>query len=204
MIIGNKESNMLKKNYKIGILTSGFSRGSNIKAIYSIFQKNKYPVEIAFIMITDNEAPIKYFCDQENIPVVLYEKSKGKINDFLILLSKTSPVDCFILSGFMRKLNQDFLNSIQKPVLNIHPALLPLYGGKGMYGLKVHQAVFDSGDKESGATVHYVNENYDEGNIVLQKSVDISTCQNPEEIAQKVLSVEHSIYGQAIWMVLNK
>ncbi|HOQ80442.1 MAG TPA: formyltransferase family protein, partial [Candidatus Cloacimonadota bacterium] len=106
------------------------------------------------------------------------------------------------LAGFMRKLSEQFLDTINTPLINIHPALLPKYGGKGMYGSNVHNAVFTAGEKISGATVHYVNKNYDEGDIIMQQSVDITDCQSPEEIGKKVLAIEHQIYGAAIEKIL--
>jgi phosphoribosylglycinamide formyltransferase-1 len=88
-------------------------------------------------------------------------------------------------------------------MLNIHPALLPFFGGKGMYGHHVHQAVWESGMQVSGATVHFVNEKYDEGQILLQKSVPLDTTDTPETIAQKVLKIEHEIYPLALKLLVE-
>jgi folate-dependent phosphoribosylglycinamide formyltransferase PurN len=102
----------------------------------------------------------------------------------------------------MRKLSKEFFEAVKTPVINIHPALLPKYGGKGMYGMNVHKAVFEAGEKESGATVHYVNEEYDKGEIITQKRCDISMCISPDEIAEKVLKIEHEIYPKTIEKLL--
>lgn len=112
-------------------------------------------------------------------------------------------IDLIALAGFMSLLGGDFLTSVGIPVVNIHPALLPKYGGPGMYGMRVHEAVFASGDKVSGATVHLVDPVYDHGEIIAQKQVDISACRSPEEIAGLVLRVEHQLYAPAIYQYLS-
>lgn len=193
-----------KKTYKIAVLTSGHSRGSNFKAILKFIDENQLPIHVEWLMITDAQAPIADFCKEKGVPVYLYSTEKGKINPFILEIVQHNQIDCLVLAGFMRKISSELLDTIDIPVLNIHPALLPKYGGKGMYGMKVHEAVFNAGDEESGATVHLVNDHYDDGGIVLQEKIDISECQTPEEISQKVLTVEHKIYGPAIWKILNE
>ena len=189
---------------KIAVLTSGLSRGSNFKAIYNYLKDKSCPVEFTFLLITEPDAPVSQFCLENNIKTVLYKKEAGKINDFLQNLLSEMPVDLIVLAGFMRKLSSSFLNNVKTPVLNIHPALLPLYGGKGMFGHFVHEAVFNNKDTVSGATVHLVNSQYDKGDIILQEKTDISHCQSPSEIASEVLKIEHKIYAQAIELLLFK
>jgi folate-dependent phosphoribosylglycinamide formyltransferase PurN len=98
-----------------------------------------------------------------------------------------------LLAGFLKKISDEFVDAFENKIINIHPALLPSFGGKGMYGINVHKAVFDSSAKISGATVHFVDKIYDNGKIIAQKAVDISHVNNPEEIAEKVLEVEHEL-----------
>ena len=98
----------------------------------------------------------------------------------------------------MKKIPENIIRLFNNKILNIHPSLLPKYGGQGFYGMKVHEAVIDSKDKLSGATVHFVNEHYDKGGIVLQQSVDILKDDTPETLAKKVLKIEHSIYLQVV------
>lgn len=187
--------------FKIAVLTSGHSRGSNFKAIYQYINDNKLPIVVDFVLITEQDPPIKEYCASLNIETIFYD-GKSKINSFLLELFKERQCDLIVLAGFMRKLSEQFLDTINTPLINIHPALLPKYGGKGMYGSNVHNAVFTAGEKISGATVHYVNKNYDEGDIIMQQSVDITDCQSPEEIGKKVLAIEHQIYGAAIEKIL--
>jgi phosphoribosylglycinamide formyltransferase-1 len=98
----------------------------------------------------------------------------------------------------MKKISTKVLDFFEGEIINIHPALLPSYGGKGMYGMNVHNKVFEDGEKISGATIHYVNERYDEGEIILNKSVDISEAKSPEEVQKTVLAIEHLLYSDAI------
>lgn len=107
-------------------------------------------------------------------------------------------IDLVVLAGYMRMIPKVMIEKYHNRILNIHPALLPKYGGKGMYGMNVHQAVHEAGDTESGATVHLVNEKYDEGKILKQGKVAIRNDDKPEDIARKVLEVEHRIYAETI------
>jgi len=182
----------------IALFTSGHSRGSNFLAIYDYICLKSLPIAIRYIVVTDETAPIITLAHDRDIQTILYDRHDIHINNFLIDVCSQNPTDLIALCGFMRKLNRSFFESIKTPVINIHPALLPKYGGKGMYGMHVHTAVFASGDTLSGATVHYVNEHYDAGNIILQKTCDISDCHSPEEIAQRVLKIEHEIYPQVV------
>lgn len=192
----------MNKLYQIAVLTSGHSRGSNFKAIYNYLKENNLPIEIAFVLITEEDAPIKEVCQEWQIKTIYYDKIKGRINEFLQQTFQKHPVELIVLAGFMRKLTNEFIHLVNVPILNIHPALLPNYGGKGMFGMKVHEAVFSNHDKISGASVHLVNGEYDKGQILLQQSVDISSCTSPEEISAEVLKVEHAIYGKAIEKIL--
>ncbi len=112
-------------------------------------------------------------------------------------------IDYIVLAGYLKLIGRQIVERFENRIINIHPALLPAFGGKGMYGHHVHQAVFDSGVKVSGATVHLVNSEYDAGPIVCQKSVDISDVKSPEEIAARVLRIEHEIFPQAVKLLVE-
>jgi len=183
---------------QIAIFTSGHSRGSNFLAIYNYILANKLPITIRYLLVTDFTSPVARLASERGIPVMCYADKSVKINDYLVNLCQKHPVDLIALCGFMRKLGSAFFEAVSTPVVNIHPALLPKYGGKGMFGMNVHKAVFANGEKVSGATVHFVNEHYDAGSIISQKECDISHCQSPEEIATHVLKIEHEIYPKAI------
>src|SRR5690606_29130067 len=106
------------------------------------------------------------------------------------------------LAGFLLKIPEFIISAYPNKIINIHPALLPKYGGKGMFGIHVHRAVFENNEKNSGITIHYVNENYDEGNIIFQKTINITDCQSPDEVAAKVLTLEHKNYPAVIEKLL--
>lgn len=188
---------------KICILTSGKSRGTNYQAIAAGIRSSNFPISIEFVGINNKRSPIIQSCEQNAhktkfISTRVMEKYEEKV----VSLIHENNIDLVVLAGFMKKLSQKFIGSLKIPILNIHPALLPKFGGKGMYGENVHKAVFEAGESISGATVHLVNEKYDEGNIVLQEEIDISNCSNYQEIGKKVLKIEHKIYFQAIIKML--
>ena len=110
--------------------------------------------------------------------------------------------DLIVLAGFLKKIPADVINEFNKRIINIHPSLLPKYGGKGMYGLKVHEKVIENKEKETGFTIHYVDKNYDEGDIIFQKKLVIKT-KNPIQLAKEVLKMEHKHYPEIILKCLN-
>ncbi len=113
-------------------------------------------------------------------------------------------VDLILLAGYMKRIPKAIIERYPKRILNIHPALLPKFGGEGMYGMHVHRAVIDAKEKESGATVHFVNEDYDKGEIIIQGKVAVASDETPESLAVKVLEVEHRIYIEALVQVLEQ
>ncbi len=174
-------------------------------AIYRFFLQQKLPVQIATAVFTDPRSPACEICRDLGIKVqVIPCRDMPAFEESLLELVQSQKPDLIALCGFMRLLSADLISALSQPVLNVHPALLPKYGGPGMYGMAVHEAVFKAGESISGATVHSVDPIYDHGPIVAQKAVDISSCQSPEEIAAKVLRVEHEIYAQTIYDELSK
>lgn len=183
----------------LAIFVSG--RGSNLKAILdsSACNEGKYCVKAVF---SDKEQcgafDIARVC---GIPTYTISKEprEGVISykELPSILQKLN-IDLITLAGYLKKIPDEICSLYTNRMINIHPALLPAFGGKGMYGMNVHKAVFDSSAKVSGATVHFVNEVYDSGAIIMQKCVDISGVTSPEEIAEKVLKVEHEIFPAAI------
>jgi len=131
--------------------------------------------------------------------ITLPIKSREQFEEKVLYLCQYHGIHLIALSGFLKKLSPMFIRDVSIPILNIHPALLPKFGGKGMYGMSVHKAVFDAADKESGATVHLVDAKYDHGKIVAQQVVEVSDCKTPAEIADRVLKIEHQLYGKTIW-----
>lgn len=175
---------------RVAILASG--NGSNAQALIDHF-KNDDEIEIALIGSNRNSAAVLEKASLSGIETLSFSKDQMNSGDLLSDL-KSNNIDWVLLSGFLLKIPAALIESYEGKILNIHPSLLPKFGGKGMYGMNVHNAVFDSDESESGMTIHKVTENYDEGDIVFQVKVDISQCHTPEEIASKVLALEHHYY----------
>jgi phosphoribosylglycinamide formyltransferase-1 len=185
------------RNFNIAFLTSGKSRGSNFESIIKYIRKKELSISPKFLIVTRSDAPIIKKAEAYKIKYILLANRCTFEVELLGFLSKYK-INLLVLAGFMRKLSLNFLKKFKGKIINIHPALLPKYGGKGLYGMRVHQAVFENKEKFSGATVHYVNEDYDAGTIIFQKKIPISHLHSPEEIAQAVLKIEHEIYPKVI------
>lgn len=190
--------------YPIAVFSSGNSRGSNLAAMHKFFMETSFSVKIAIAVFTNQECSALQLAKQLGIPTaVIPAKDMHFFETEAISLCKELDIRLIALAGFLKQLSAQFLTSVHIPVLNIHPALLPKYGGKGMYGMAVHNAVFNAGERVSGATVHLVDPVYDNGKIIAQSRVDISSCKTAEEIANQVLTAEHELYGHSIYNYLH-
>ena len=176
---------------KIAVFVSG--RGSNLQAILqSRLTKDK--IEVSAVISNKIDCEAFQIADKNNIPTFAVGNNFGsKSYSQIISILTDLKVELIVLAGYLKLIPPEFIRCFENKIINIHPALLPLYGGKGMYGMNVHRAVFNSGDKYSGPTIHFVNENYDSGEIIVQEKVDISGTNSPEEIAKKVLEKEHEL-----------
>jgi phosphoribosylglycinamide formyltransferase-1 len=174
--------------------------GSNAEEIIKFFKSNK---EGSVVAIFSNKADAKVLdrAKNHNIPSVVF--SKAQLNEGFVLekLQQFQP-DLIVLAGFLLKFPESILKEYPK-VINIHPALLPKYGGKGMYGMHVHQAVLDNKEQETGITIHFVNEHYDEGEFIFQKAVNIEDCKTAEEIAHKIHELEHKYFPEVIGKLIT-
>lgn len=175
---------------KIAVFVSG--SGSNLQNIIDAIQSNKLKnTEIAMVMADRDCYAIERALDYD-IPTFLLEDRKNFSEDAQHNLEEEN-VDLIVLAGFLSILSSEFTEKWKNKIINIHPALLPKYGGKGMYGAKVHQAVLDSGDEISGATVHFVTSGIDEGEIILQKEFKVEKDDTVEDLQRKVAEVEKEI-----------
>lgn len=159
-------------------------------------------------MITDNpRAGAVSFAESHQIPVHIIRPSNYPASkEFglaLLKILKSVEAAWVVLAGYLKKIPDNVIAAYANRIVNIHPALLPAFGGAGMYGMKVHEAVYKAGVKVSGVTVHLVNEEYDAGPIVFQRAVDIADCQSPEEIAERVLQEEHRAFPEALRLLLE-
>jgi phosphoribosylglycinamide formyltransferase-1 len=176
---------------RVSVFVSG--RGSNLKAILDS-TKLKNLVEVKSVVSDKDNCPAFELAKSFSIPVYSVGKKDGFISfDDLIAKLQDFDTELIVLAGFLKLLPENFVRSFKNKIINIHPALLPSFGGSGMYGMNVHRAVFESSAQVSGATVHFVDETYDTGKIIAQRCVDISDARSPEELAEKVLKIEHQI-----------
>lgn len=191
----------------LAVLVSG--GGSNLQSIIDA-TKNGILKDIAQVVIVISNNPSAYGLERakkENIKAVALDYKNMDKQDYdeqMYKLIKESGADIICLAGYLKKVSDKIVKEYKSRILNIHPALLPKFGGKGMYGHFVHEAVVKAKEKKSGPTVHYVDENYDTGSIILQKEVPVYETDSPEDVAKRVLVQEHMIFPQAIKKVIEK
>lgn len=179
---------------KIAIFASG--GGSNAEVILNHF-KDSDIAEVALIVSNKAEAFVLTRAENHEIPSYVHSKL-DKTDGTLEKVLRAFNIDFIVLAGYLQKIEGSLIEEFPNKIVNIHPALLPKYGGKGMYGMHVHRAVAEAQEKESGITIHYVNENYDEGNIIAQHSCKIEADDTAEAIQKKVLELEHQYFAKTI------
>ncbi|CAI8261569.1 MAG: phosphoribosylglycinamide formyltransferase [Bacteroidetes bacterium MED-G17] len=179
---------------RLAILASG--SGTNAQAIIEYFDGHA-SIEISGVYTNNPEAGVIKKCQQLNMDCFVFSNADLK-NDTLLKLLISSHVEGIILAGFLRKITPNILETYSNKIMNIHPSLLPKYGGKGMYGAHVHHSVLANKEKETGITIHLVNENYDEGDYLFQRRVKLGKDESIESIIKKISSLEHTYYPQVI------
>ncbi|MEQ6124370.1 phosphoribosylglycinamide formyltransferase [Pseudotenacibaculum sp. MALMAid0570] len=174
---------------RIAIFASG--SGTNAENIIKYFQ-NSDSIRVSKVYCNKKEAGVFERCQRLNVPCVWFSR-EAFYDSSRVLHDVQLHADFLVLAGFLWKIPQDFIAAFSDKMVNIHPALLPKYGGKGMYGMNVHKAVKENRESETGITIHYVNEDYDEGAIIFQAKTNIDSQDSPEDIANKihVLEYEH-------------
>lgn len=179
---------------KIVIFASG--SGTNAENIIRYFKATKAAVVEA---VFTNKAEAKVIQRAENYQVPTYVFSKNDLEEGKVLqIINVLQPDLIVLAGFLLKFPETIVANYPDKIINIHPALLPKYGGKGMYGMYVHQAVVENKESKTGITIHYVNENYDEGNIIFQKEVTVLISDTPEVVAAKIHELEQDHFPVVI------
>lgn len=179
----------------IAIFASG--SGSNAQNIIQYFEQSNHFI---FPLIVTNKADayVHQRAKALNIKSVNFSKDEFASGENILKLLSEYGIDAIVLAGFLLKVPESLIKAYPERIINIHPALLPKFGGKGMYGDNVHRAVRDSGDTESGITIHYVNQNYDEGNIIFQAKCPVVPTDSYEDIAQKVHELEYAHFPKVI------
>lgn len=181
---------------KITVFVSG--RGSNLNAL---LQNSDLKNLITIVAVVSDKINCKAFDIAKEYGIETYSigDGEGRIsNNKITSVLQNLDVDLIVLAGYLKLIPDELINNFENRIINIHPALLPSFGGKGMYGMNVHKAVFESSVKVSGASVHFVDKTYDTGKIIAQKCIDISDVKSAEEIAERVLTIEHQILPEVV------
>ena len=187
---------------KLGILVSG--RGSNMTAILDACEKGYLQARVEVVISSNSKAKAFAKAKKRKIDSICFdERIHNNLDGIICEYLRLHEVDLVLLAGFMKKIGPKMLSVFEGSILNIHPSLLPKYGGQGLYGINVHRAVIEAGEKKSGATVHLVNEYYDKGKILEQKSVMVDEDDTPETLAKKVLKIEHSLYVETLKKIIE-
>lgn len=186
---------------RIAIFASG--SGSNAQKIMEYFKKHD-DAEVAIVLTNNPEAYVLQRADNFEIPSHIFDRQEFSKTDEVVQLLKNLQIDLVVLAGFLWLIPQNLLKAFPNKIINIHPSLLPKFGGKGMYGDKVHHSVLDAGEEESGITVHFVNENFDEGEVIHQSRFRIEEGDDLEMVKFKGQQLEHLHYPKVIEALLKK
>ena len=184
--------------YRIIIFASG--SGTNAENIVKYF-KNSQLASVNLIVSNNSKAGVLDRAKKLGIPSRVYSKKEMATESFMKFLKKEA--DFIVLAGFLLKIPESIIKSFPDSIVNIHPALLPKYGGKGMYGNYVHEAVVANKETETGITIHYVNENYDEGTIIFQTSVKLSENDSADDVAAKIHKLEQENFPEVLEGILK-
>jgi phosphoribosylglycinamide formyltransferase-1 len=184
---------------KIVVFASG--SGTNAENIIKYFSATKTGV-VTNVFTNNANAKVIERAKNHQVPTEIFSKQDLYEGKVLHDIDKIQP-DLIVLAGFLLKFPQNIIEAYPDKIINIHPALLPKYGGKGMYGMHIHKSVVENNEKETGITIHYVNENYDEGNIIFQQKVELTENDTPEDVASKIHELEQKYFPEMIERLLE-
>ena len=185
----------------IAVFASG--AGSNAEQIIRYF-KDSPRATVALVVCNKPDAGVLAIAEREGVPTLLIEKERFSRGDAYLPELQQRGIAFIVLAGFLWKVPQPLIDAYPRRIINIHPALLPKYGGKGMYGHHVHRAVINDNEVESGITIHYVDEHYDNGDIIFQTALPILDGDTPEQLAARIHQLEHLHYPQVIEEVVGQ
>ncbi|MBU2900763.1 phosphoribosylglycinamide formyltransferase [Maribacter dokdonensis] len=189
------------KTKKIILFASG--SGSNVENIANYFKLRK-DVTICCVLTNKSDAKVIERCNRLGINALFFNRQAFSKSNFILDMLRSLEPDLIVLAGFLWKIPEAITNAFPNKIINIHPALLPKYGGKGMYGIHVHNAVKEAKETETGITIHYVNAHYDEGAIIQQVKTVVNPKDSPEDIASKVHLLEYEFFPKVIDELLSK
>lgn len=184
---------------RIAIFASG--QGTNAQAIIDHFQNNAKG-RVVTLLSNNQQAYALKRASKANIETMIFDNQTFRKTERVIDYLMAHNIDLIVLAGFMWLVPDNIIQAYNNKIINIHPALLPKFGGKGMYGHHVHQAVIDAHEKQSGITIHWVNNQYDSGDIIFQATCDITPEDTPDSLAEKIHALEHKHFPQIIEKIL--
>ena len=185
---------------RIAIFASG--TGSNARNLITYF--SGHPLAEVVLLVSNNpEAGALQHAARLNVPSAVFDKAGFNRPELILSCLQQHRIDLIVLAGFLLRIPTFLIEAFPKSIINLHPALLPKFGGKGMYGMHVHRAVKEAGETRTGITIHYINEHYDEGEMIAQYSCPVDADDTPEESAQKVHQLEYRYYPQVIEQLLS-
>lgn len=185
---------------RIVLFASG--SGSNVENIIHHFQEDP-GVAISCVLSNNREAQVFERCSRLKVSALYFNRHSFYGSDCILEFLRSVDPDLIVLAGFLWKVPENLIRQFPGKIINIHPALLPKYGGKGMYGMHVHRSVKENKERETGITIHYVNENYDEGAIISQVKIALDDADTPESIAEKVHGLEYRHFPKVIQKILS-
>jgi len=185
---------------RIAIFASG--AGSNAAKIIDYF-KGHPSIGVALVLCNKPGAGVLEIASTAGIPTAIIEKERFFRGDSYVPLLREHQIGFIVLAGFLWKVPKPLIDAYPSAIVNIHPALLPSYGGKGMYGMNVHSAVIAAGDARSGITIHFVDEHYDNGDVIFREVCPVAPGDTPESLAQKIHQLEHTHFAPVIEQVIN-
>lgn len=186
---------------KVAIFASG--AGTNAEKIIKHFKDNETGI-IALVVSNKIDAGVVGVADEQHIPTLIIQRQEFSETENLLEELQRFQIDFIVLAGFLWLVPKYLIRAYPDRIINIHPALLPEFGGKGMYGMHVHKAVIEAGKKESGISIHYVNERFDEGEIIFQTRCKLDESETPESLANKVHQLEHTHFSAVIENLLKE
>lgn len=190
-----------KSKLRLAVFASG--TGSNAEKLIQYFKTSEL-AQVTLIVCNKAGAGVLAIAEKEGVLSIIIEKETFFRGDGYVPYLKEHAIDFIVLAGFLWKMPQTLIDAYPRRIVNIHPALLPKYGGKGMYGQYVHEAVLNAGEVESGITIHYVDEHYDSGDIIFQTACPILLGDKPGDIAQRIHHLEHAYYPKVIEDLLKE
>lgn len=185
---------------RIVLFASG--SGSNVENIVNYFS-DKSPITVTAVLTNKRDAKVIDRCNRLNINALYFNKHAFTSSDGVLNILLSLKPDLIVLAGFLWKIPENLIDAFPNKIINIHPALLPKYGGKGMYGMHVHRAVKENKESETGITIHYVNAKYDDGAIIHQAKTAVLLEDSPEEIARKIHQLEYEHFPKVIENILG-